>query len=135
MKRESTVKVKQRTTMRNAPRKPARRKVAFKQVRTHDWSKFDALTNADVLKAARSDPDAQPLSDAQLKRMKRPNPKVVRRSLGLSQEQFADVFGIPIGTLRDWEQGRAEPDQAARSYLKVIAHDPEIVRQALKAPA
>ncbi len=67
--------------------------------------------------------------------MKRPNPKVVRRALGLSQEQFADVFGIPIGTLRDWEQGRAEPDQAARSYLQVNAHDPEIVRQALKAPA
>jgi putative transcriptional regulator len=135
VKRESTVKAKQRTTMRNAPREPARRKVAFKQVRTHDWSKFDALTNADVLKAARSDPDAQPLSDAQLKRMKRPNPKVVRRALGLSQEQFADVFGIPIGTLRDWEQGRAEPDQAARSYLKVIAHDPEIVRRALKVLA
>jgi putative transcriptional regulator len=129
------VKAKQRATMRKAPRKPARGKVAFKRARAHDWTKFDALTNADVLKAARSDPDAQPLSDAQLKRMKRPNPKVVRRALGLSQEQFADVFGIPIGTLRDWEQGRAEPDQAARSYLQVIAHDPEIVRQALKAPA
>jgi len=121
--------------MREAPRKPARRKVAFKRARAHDWTKFDALTNADVLKAARSDPDGQPLSDAQLKRMKRPNPKVVRRALGLSQEQFADVFGIPIGTLRDWEQGRAEPDQAARSYLQVIAHDPEIVRQALQALA
>jgi putative transcriptional regulator len=129
------VKAKQRATTRKTPRKPARRKIAFKRVRAHDWTKFDALTNADVLKAARSDPDAQPLSNAQLQRMKRPNPKVVRRALGLSQEQFADVFGIPIGTLRDWEQGRAEPDQAARSYLKVIAHDPEIVRQALKLPA
>ena len=103
--------------------------------RGHDWAGFDALTNSGILKAARSDPDAQPLSDAQLQRMKRPNPKVVRRALGLSQEQFADIFGIPIGTLRDWEQGRAEPDQAARSYLKVIAHEPEIVRQALKALA
>ena len=129
------MKAERRDAMRKAPRKPARRKAAFKRARTQDWTKFDALTNADVLKAARSDPDAQPLSDMQLQRMKRPNPKVVRRALGLSQEQFADVFGIPIGTLRDWEQGRAEPDQAARSYLKVIAHDPKIVRQALKPPA
>ena len=129
------MKAKQRASMRKALRKPGRRKVAFKRGRTHDWTQFDALTNADVLRAARSDADAQPLSDAQLQRMKRPNPKVVRRALGLSQEQFADVFGIPIGTLRDWEQGRAEPDQAARSYLKVIAHDPDVVRQALKAPA
>jgi putative transcriptional regulator len=116
-------------------RMPAKGKVASKPARGHDWTKFDALTNSDILKAARSDPDAQPLSDPQLQRMRRPDPKVVRRALGMSQEQFADVFGIPIGTLRDWEQGRAEPDQAARSYLKVIAHDPKIVREALKAPA
>src|SRR5262245_6191102 len=112
------------------------RKVANKRRTTkYDWRELDALTDAEILKAARSDPDAQPLSDAQLERMKRPNPKVVRRALGLSQEQFADVFGIHIGTLRDWEQGRAEPDQAARSYLKVIAHDPQIVRRALETPA
>jgi Domain of unknown function (DUF5615) len=42
------------------------------------------------------------------------------------------VFGIPIGTLRDWEQHRAEPDQAARSYLAVIAADPGAVRKALE---
>ncbi len=83
--------------------------------------------------AARSDPDAQPLSDAELKRMKRvPAAKVIRRILDLSQEEFARAFGIPIGTLRDWEQGRVEPDQAARSYLKVIAHDPDAVRKALE---
>lgn len=85
-----------------------------------------------MLRAARSDPDAQPLSDAQLKRMRRPNPKVVRQGLGLSQQEFADRFRIPIGTLRDWEQGRAEPDQAARAYLMVIARNPEAVREALE---
>ncbi len=40
--------------------------------------------------------------------------KIIRRALGLSEEEFAVRFHIPIGTLRDWEQGRAEPDQAAR---------------------
>jgi len=33
--------------------------------------------------------------------------------------------------LRDWEQGRSAPDQPARAYLTVIAHDPEGVRRAL----
>jgi putative transcriptional regulator len=40
----------------------------------------------------------------------------------------------PLGTLRDWEQGRVEPDQAARPYLTVIAQEPETVRDALKPP-
>ena len=65
--------------------------------------------------------------------MKRPNPKVVRQALGLSQEAFAERFRIPIGTLRDWEQGRVEPDQAARAYLMVIARNPRAVRKALEA--
>jgi putative transcriptional regulator len=101
----------------------------------HDWREFDARTDADILKAALNDPDAQPLSDVQLKRMKRPNPKVVRRALGLSQEEFAERFRIPVGTLRDWEQGRVQPDQAARAYLMVIARNPKAVREALEAAA
>jgi putative transcriptional regulator len=118
-------------TSRKAALKPPRRKATAK----YDWSAFDALTNEQVLAAARSDPDAQPLSDAQLARMKRPNPKVVRRALGLSQEEFAARFRIPVGTLRDWEQGRVEPDQAARAYLMVIARIPDAVREALDAAA
>jgi putative transcriptional regulator len=65
--------------------------------------------------------------------MKRPNPKVVRQALGLSQQEFAERFKIPLGTLRDWEQGRVEPDQAARAYLMVIARMPDAVRNALDA--
>lgn len=98
-----------------------------------DLSRLDALTDDEKLAAARSDPDARPSTDAQLKRMRRvPFAKHVRWTVGLSQEEFAKVFGIPIGTLRDWEQGRFEPDQAARSYLKVIARNPKAVRKALE---
>ena len=60
-----------------------------------------------------------------------PRAKIIRRALGLSQEEFAARYQIPIGTLRDWEQGRVEPDQAAKTYLMVIARDPEGVRRAL----
>lgn len=62
-----------------------------------------------------------------------PRVKTVRRSLGLTQEEFAARYGIPLGTLRDWEQGRTEPDQPARAYIRVIACNPEWVSRALAA--
>jgi putative transcriptional regulator len=106
----------------------------MKKIEKHDWSRFDALTDAEVHAAALADPDAQPLTEESLTRMRRvPRAKTLRRALGLTQEEFAARYHIPIGTLRDWEQGRSEPDQPARAYLKVIARDPEGVRRALEA--
>ena len=59
-----------------------------------------------------------------------------RRALRLTQEEFAERFRIPLGTPRDWEQGKSEPDQAARAYLTVIGRNPTAVDEALKsAPA
>ena len=59
------------------------------------------------------------------------NVRTIRRRLRLTQHEFSRRFGIPQGTLRDWEQGRAEPDQAARAYLEVIASAPDVVRKAV----
>ena len=71
-----------------------------------------------------------------MNRMKRtPRARIIRRALGLTQQDFAARYHIPIGTLRDWEQGRAEPDEAARAYLTVIAREPEMVRKELKPSA
>jgi transcriptional regulator with XRE-family HTH domain len=53
------------------------------------------------------------------------------RALALTQEEFAARYRIPLGTLRDWEQGRSEPDQPAQAYLTVIARDPKGVGRAL----
>jgi len=53
----------------------------------------------------------------------------------LSQEEFAERYHIPLGTLRDWEQGRAEPDQPTRAYLTVIARDPDHVNRTLNPKA
>lgn len=97
-----------------------------------DWSRFDAMSDADRHAAAMRDPDVQPLTERDFARLKRtPQVKIIRRALGLSQEEFASRYQIPIGTLRDWEQGRAMPDQAARAYLKVIARDHKAVEKAL----
>jgi putative transcriptional regulator len=94
------------------------------------------MTPAAVEAAARADCDAQPLTARDLKRMKRtPQAKIIRRALALTQEEFAGRYHIPLGTLRDWEQGRAEPDRPTRAYLKVIARDPERVERLLNSGA
>lgn len=81
----------------------------------------------EVVKAAWSHPDAQPSSPADLRGMKRaPQVKVIRRALELAQEEFAVRYQVPIGMLRDWKQGRSEPDQPTRSYLTIIARDPDV---------
>jgi DNA-binding transcriptional regulator YiaG len=71
-----------------------------------------SMTPEAIEVAACADSDAQPLTRRDLKRMKRtPQAKIIRRALGLTQEEFAAHYHIPLGILRDWEQGRAEPDQ------------------------
>jgi putative transcriptional regulator len=91
-----------------------------------------AMSPEDVEKAARGDRDARPLRDADLKRMRRtPQTKIMRRALELTQEEFAARYHIPLGTLRDWEQGRAQPDQPARTYLTLIARDPDRINEML----
>lgn len=78
--------------------------------------------------------DTGPLPAAQLDRMVRITPvKRLRIELGLSQTEFSERFHIPVGTLRDWEQRRSEPDQAAQAYLKLIAADPAYVERTLAA--
>ena len=100
----------------------------------HDWSRFDAMTPEESHQAALSDPDAQPMTEEDFARMRRtPRAKLLRRALGFSQEEFSAKFHIPLGTLRDWEQGRKEPDAAARAYLIVIGREPEAVGRALGA--
>ena len=99
-----------------------------------DWARVDAMTDEEVEANALSDPDNPPITAAQLARMRRvPNPREIRDQLHMTQEQFSAAFGLPIGTVRDWEQGLKQPDSAARTLLRVIAHNPDAVIEALKA--
>jgi len=97
-----------------------------------DWSRLDNMTEEARHAAALGDPDARPLSPDDMLSMRRtPQVRIIRRALKLSQEEFAERFQIPLGTLRDWEQGRKEPDAAARAYLMVIGRNPSAVTEAL----
>jgi putative transcriptional regulator len=59
-----------------------------------------------------------------------PRVKSIRRVLKLTQEEFSKRYGIPLGTLRDWEQGAKEPDTTAKSYIRCIMGDAEAVARA-----
>ncbi len=61
--------------------------------------------------------------------------RAIRKRLGLTQAGFARRFGFGLATVRDWEQNRYQPDQAARSYLVVIEREPAAVERALQGAA
>jgi putative transcriptional regulator len=58
--------------------------------------------------------------------------KELRQNLKLTQAAFAKRLGIPVDTLRKWEQGRRRPDGAAQTLLKIIARSPDAVDDALR---
>ncbi len=98
-----------------------------------DWGAFDAMTEEERHQAAMTDSDALPATDAQLARARRvPSVGALRKRLNLTQEEFAARFHLPIGTVRDWEQGAHRPDKAAQVLLTVIARDPDAVARALE---
>jgi putative transcriptional regulator len=97
-----------------------------------DWRAFDAMTEEERHAAALSDPDCPPATEAQLARARRVvNVRAIRQNMNLTQEEFAERFGLPLGTVRDWEQGAHRPDRAAQVLLTVIARDPDAVVRAL----
>ena len=106
-----------------------------------DWDAIDALTDEELTAAALADPDAQPIplgSDEELAKLglhRLVNVKKLRERLGLTQEVFSATYRIPVGTLRDWEQCRKNPDAPARAYLMVIARNPQAVAKWLKPAA
>jgi putative transcriptional regulator len=90
------------------------------------------MSEEEVVAAAVSDPDAQPLVAEQLARMRRVSSvKALRQRLGMTQAEFAEAFHLPITTLRDWEQRRSTPDAPARALLLAIERDPEVMRRLL----
>ena len=56
-----------------------------------------------------------------------------RLKLALSQADFAQMLGVSVRTLQDWEQGRREPSGAAKALLKVAVAAPKTVRKVLAA--
>lgn len=60
-------------------------------------------------------------------------PRKARLATGLTQVEFAKTYNIPLPTIRDWEQGRREPDSAAKNYLQLIRKAPKDTLELLSA--
>ena len=98
-----------------------------------DWRAFDAMSEEARHRAAVSGPDAPSATEAQPARARRvPTVRALRTRLNLTQEEFAARFHLPLGTVRDWEQGAHRPDKAAQVLPTVIARDPDAVVRALE---
>ncbi len=121
------------TPIAERPKRRSLQKAAVDQYGTPEyWARLDAMTDDDIAAGILKDPIARPRTKEEIARARRISPaKFIRQKLGLSQDQFSETFRIPVGTLRDWEQHRREPDQAARAYLDVIAREPKAVQRAL----
>jgi len=72
-------------------------------------------------------------SPARRSRVEVPNVREVREAYGLSQTRFAALMGISVATLRNWEQGRRQPEGSARVLLQVVAKHPEAVLDAVSS--
>ena len=95
-----------------------------------DRAKIAATTEADIRRQIRK--NRQEDADAARFAPVVP-PQWLREHLGMTQVQFAAALRIPLATLRNWEQGRVQPDPAARSLLAIVANNPSAALKALAA--
>lgn len=97
-----------------------------------DWARLDAMTEEEIEANALADPDSAPETEEEIAAMWGGDYlKGLRSRLNMTQEEFSRQFRIPLGTLRDWEQGASVPDASARTLLRIIAREPEAVLRAL----
>jgi len=61
------------------------------------------------------------------------DPAKIRAAAGLSQSEFAELIGVPLKTLQNWEQKRTQPAGPARALLKIVAANPKAAIKALHA--
>jgi putative transcriptional regulator len=93
-------------------------------VELRDGQEFSLAPLASSTAPARTAAAAETLSAS-------PAVRDLRRRSRLTQQEFAARLGVPVDTIRNWEQGKRMPRGPARALLAVIAHDPETVFAAL----
>ena len=100
---------------------------------TVDQAKLAATTEEDIRRYKAEDGyrDLQPPASVHVVSP----PKELRMRLGLTQQEIADALRIPVGTWRNWEQGRVALDPAARSLLAIVQADPAAAFSALATGA
>lgn len=101
---------------------------------TAEQEALDGVTDEEITREEKSDPDNPPWTAEELARgWAARELRLTREKSGLSQSQFAKRYRINLARLRDVEQGRTMPDSAFLAYVRVINHEPEAVDRALNA--
>ena len=96
-----------------------------------DRVRMAATTEEDIARHGREDGEPEePLTTAAILVVPA---ATVRKQLGLTQPDFAALIGVPVGTVRNWEQGRVVPDAAARALLVILHREPNAAVRALRA--
>lgn len=100
---------------------------------TIDRDKLDATTEADIRRYKSEDGfgDETTFGEA----VEHVPPRMIRVRLAMTQQEFAAALRIPVGTLRNWEQGRTVIEPAARSLLDAVWRDPTAVLAAIRPGA
>lgn len=111
----------------------AREPMTLEEIRTTrpevDPVKIAATTEEDIRRQQiedGEDPDA-PLPPFR----PTPNVRAIRKQLQMTQEAFAKAIGVPVATVRNWEQSRTNMDPAVRSLLRVVEREPDVALRAL----
>ena len=68
-------------------------------------------------------------------RVEVPAVTLARMKSGLSQADFANLLGVSVRTLQDWEQGRRQPSGAARTLITIAEQQPKVLKQVFKSLA
>lgn len=83
------------------------------------------------LKQAATHAEGRKVKGMRVTKLEVPDVKAIRRSLRMSQQRFAIAFRIPLPTLKNWEQGRRNPDAPAAAYLLAIKRKPKEIMEAV----
>lgn len=92
-----------------------------------DWSRLDAMTDADIVRQIAENPDAAPDMAPEL------DVRAIRLAAGMTQAQFAAAYELSVRSVQEWERGAKRPSGPARTLLRAIKSDPEGLRKALAA--
>lgn len=87
-----------------------------------DKEKFDSFTDADIERMIDEDPDLAPRTETLIAVLKA---REVREKLGLSQQKFAKRLGVPLKTVKAWEQDFAPYDPVVQALLRILDRIPE----------
>lgn len=109
--------------------------IAVTRLASHGWAVCSVDREWDITALARD----LAAMNIQVRRRLPPSEAVpdlaeARAQHGLSQREFADLLGVDVRTLQNWEQGRNRPDPAALSLMRVFAHAPEVFEEAISEP-